>query len=269
MSDRKGLAAVTGASSGIGATFARHLAARGYDLLLIARRAERLFDVARTLESNYPVRAEVLAADLTSEPDLVPLEQRLAEDPRLEILVNNAGFGTMGKFFEAPLAGQDSMHRLHVMATVRMTHAVLPGMVERRKGAVINVSSVAGFAQSPGNVSYCATKRWMNSFSEGLHLEMKSIGSPVRIQALCPGFTYSEFHDVMGVERSRIPKSWWMSSEDVVAESLRGLDEGKWLVIPGRRYRIYVWFMKWLPQSLMHSLAIRAGARFRQPKETQ
>ena len=148
------------------------------------------------------------------------------------------------------------MHRLHVLATMRLTHAALGGMVARKIGGVINVSSVAGFWQSPGTVSYCATKCWMNSFTKGLALELKSIGSPVKVQGLCPGFTHTEFHDSAGYDQTLISESLWMNAEDVVSESLRGLDRGKLFVVPGWRYQILVFFMKHLPQAMMDVVAL-------------
>src|SRR5690348_7471465 len=156
MQDGKPQALVTGASAGIGVAFAHRLARDGYDLILVARRVDRLEALARELGG-----AETLAADLTSDSDLKRVEERIAATPNLQLLVNNAGFGTQGRFFELPVDGQDQMHRLHVLATVRLTHAALRAMVPRGVGAVINVSSVAGFSQSPGNTSYCATKAWM------------------------------------------------------------------------------------------------------------
>jgi hypothetical protein len=156
----------------------------------------------------------------------------------------------MGRFWEAAVEGQDNMHRLHVLATMRLTHAALRGMMARKSGGVINVSSVAGFVQAPGSTSYGATKRWMNAFTEGLYLELKSIGSPVKVQALCPGFTYSEFHDVAGMDRNLIAKSLWMRAEDVVAASLRGLDRGNLFVVPGWRYKFLVRLLAVVPDGL-------------------
>lgn len=255
----RSLALITGASSGIGAEFARQLAARGYDLVLVARRKDRLEELAGTLTKPHGIAAEILPADLASDAGMAAVERRIAEAGNLELLVNNAGFGTIGRFQRADVAGQDQMHRLHVLATVRLTHAALSGMMSRQKGGVINVSSVAAFWQSPGSVSYCATKCWMNSFTEGLALELKSGGSAVRIQALCPGYTLSEFHDVASIDRKRIPASLWMPAADVVAASLRGLDRGESLVIPGWRYRLAVAFMKHTPRLLLRSIAVRSG----------
>lgn len=253
--ENKALALITGASSGIGAAFARALAGRGYDLVLVARHQDRLEALAREIEG------EVLPADLTKDAELSLVEDRIAAADNLELLVNNAGFGTLGRFWEADLDGQDSMHRLHVLATVRLTHAALRGMVARKRGGVINVSSVAGFAQTPGNTSYGATKRWMSAFTEGLYMELKSAGSPVKVQALCPGFTYSEFHDVAGVDRALIPASLWMRAEYVVEASLRGLDRGDLFVVPGWRYKLLVRVLSVVPAALLRWGSLKYARR--------
>ena len=258
MQNGKRLALVTGASAGIGATFARRLAKDGYGLILVARRRDRLEEMASEIGG-----AEVLPADLTRDDELRRVEERIATAPELELVVNNAGFGKTGRFFDSPVEPQDQMHRLHVMATVRLSHAALKAMVPRGKGAVINVSSVAGFGQSPGSVSYNATKAWMNSFTEGLRLDLKSIGSPVKVQALCPGFTLSEFHDVAHVDRKQIPGWLWMRADDVVDASLAGLAEDKLFVVPGTIYQFLVKLMTWMPRGMQESLAIRYGRKTR------
>lgn len=261
MSTLRPLAAVTGASAGLGATFARKLAERGYDLLLIARRRDRLEQLAAEL----PVSCEIIQADLTRDDQLERVAARLREASNLELLVNNAGFGTMGRFFETPLEGPDAMHRLHVMATMRLTHAALPGMVARRKGGVINVSSVAAFWLLPGSASYCSTKHWINAFSECLYLELKQDRSPVRMQALCPGFTYTEFHDVAKVDRNMVPKSWWLTADYVVEESLKALAKNKLYVVPALKYKILVWLAQVLPRFCRHWLALKIPRR--RPKQ--
>ena len=256
MTGAGGTALITGASSGIGAEFARQLARRGWHLMLVARRRDRLEKLARELSASASIRVETIGADLTRDEDLAALEQKIARSGELELLVNNAGFGSRGRFWEAAPAGQQQMHRLHVMATLRLTQAALPGMVARGRGAIINVSSVAGFGAAPGSVSYSATKAWMNTFTEALALELQSAGSGVRVQALCPGFTYTEFHDVLGMDRGVIPRGWWMAAEDVVSQSLRALDRGRLFVVPGLRYKLLVLAMTLIPRSLRH-----AGAR--------
>lgn len=250
-SDRP-LALVTGASSGIGMTFARRLAKDGYGLILVGRRRERLDALAQELGG-----AEVIPADLTKDEDLKLVEDRITACRHLELLVNNAGFGTKGRFFEVPIEGQDAMHRLHVLATLRLTHAALRVMVARDKGGIIQVSSVAGFAQSPGNTGYCATKAWMNSFTEGLYLDLRSCGSHVVVQSLCPGFTMSEFHDVMGASRDTVPARLWLRPEDVVDASLAGLKRGQLFVIPGNFYRVFSALQSWVPRRARAALALR------------
>jgi short-subunit dehydrogenase len=262
MKPGKPVALVTGASSGVGATFARKLATRGYDLVLVARRRGRMEELAGEL-AKHGAGAELLAADLTSEADLRAVAQRIGELDRLELLVNNAGFGTRGRFFEIEVDTQDAMHRLHVLATLRLTHAALQGMVARNRGAVINVSSVAGFWESPGSVSYSSTKRWINHFTEGLYLELRGSGSAVKMQALCPGFTYSEFHEVMGADPKVVPEGWWLKAEDVVEASLQGLDEGRLFVVPGRRYRIIVLLSRLLPRAVRHFGMVRYARRMK------
>jgi short-subunit dehydrogenase len=250
MASTRRLALVTGASAGIGETFARRLARDGYRLILVARRRDRLEALAAELDG-----AEILVADLTDTADLKQVEDRIATAPDLELLVNNAGFGSTGSFSQLPLDREDQMHRLHVIATLRLTHAALKGMTARAKGGVINVSSVAGFGQSPGNVCYYATKAWMNSFTKGLYLEMKSARSPVKVQALCPGFTLSEFHDVVGIDRKSVPSWMWMRSEDVVDASLRGLAAGKLFVVPGVLYKLAVIVLPRIPDWLQIRMA--------------
>jgi hypothetical protein len=250
------LAAITGASAGIGATFARALAARGYDLILIARRADRLETLAAELAARHRAKSEVVTADLNAAADLERVAG-LLHAANLDMLVNNAGFGTPGQFASADYGPQEGMHLLHVMATLRLTHAVLAGMIERRAGAVINVASIAGFLTSPGAVSYGASKCWINAFTEGIWMELRGTGSPVRVQALCPGFTYSEFHDVAGMDRTKLaPSSWWYPAEEVVQESLAGLERDQIFVIPGWRYRMLVGFVNRIPHSMRRSILL-------------
>lgn len=246
------LAVVTGASAGIGAEFARQLRQRGYSLLLIARREDRLRALADSIGG-----AEILAADLADETALERTAQLLEERGPC-LLVNNAGFGTQGLFHEAPLDRQMEMHRLHVLATVRLSRAVLPAMVRKNAGGIIQVASVASFGRSAGNVSYCATKAWMAAFSEGLYLEMRRNAPGVTIQALCPGFTYSEFHDVVGVDRGKVARTLWLQASDVVRESLEALPSGQLYVIPDWRYRWFVHLYPKLPVGFRLWLAARS-----------
>jgi len=245
---------ITGASSGLGVVFARKLAAE-HDLILVARRKEKLESLAAELTAQFGCAVEVLPADLTGEQDLTVVAERIAAEPGLALLVNNAGFGARGLFWESDLKVQEQMHRLHVAATVRLSHAALRNMVARNSGGIINVASVAAFWQRGGSVSYGATKRWMTTFTEGLYLDLKSFGSTVKLQALCPGYTYTEFHDTMKLDRTKMaPPSMWLNAEFVVDESLKALPQGKLLVVPGWRYKALVALASILPNGLRVAL---------------
>ncbi len=259
--DSKPVALITGASSGIGAEYAKWLAEAGYDLILVARREEKLKEVQGRLGG------EILVADVASDKGMDTVAARIESEPRLDFLLNNAGFGTQGKFWETSLEGQMNMHSLHVLATVRLTHSALPAMVKRNRGYVVNVSSVAGFGQNPGNVSYCATKTWMNSFTEGLWLELKQNKSGVRVQALCPGFTRSEFHEAADLDVSKIPESLWTKAEDVVEASFQGLANNQLFVVPGWRYQAWVAIQKALPRQVVHAISSRSQQKFKKPKD--
>ena len=266
MSERL-LAVITGASSGIGAAFARKLAARGYDLLLISRREERLRSLAGEIAGLYHVAARPMAADLTSDADCERVAETVRGANNLGLLVNNAGFGSLGYFWATDIAGQDRMHRLHVLATLRLTHAALVNLLPKRSGGIINVSSLAAFGQTPQSVSYSATKSWMNSFTEGLALELAANDSPVKVQALCPGFTLTEFHDTLGMERGPIPRPLWMTADFVVEQSLRSFDRGKLFVVPGWRYKLLLGLIKVLPASLMRQASVAGVRRFRKRRD--
>jgi uncharacterized protein len=254
------LALITGASSGIGAAFARALAEAGYDLILVARNEEKL----RHIQSE--TGGEILLADLATDAGIRAVSDRITQSPNLDFLVNNAGFGTKGRFWEAPLAGQDAMHHVHVMATMKLTHAALQKMVARNRGFIINVSSVAGFGQSVGGVSYSATKTWINSFTEGVWLELSQISSEVRVQALCPGFTHTDFHETMQMDTANIPESLWHLPADIVEASLNGLVTNELFVIPGWRYQTWVAIKKHLPRTVAHAISVRSSEKFRNLK---
>jgi uncharacterized protein len=250
----RAVVAITGASSGIGSVFAQKLAS-GHDLILVARRRDRLEDLAAQLSRAYGSQVEIMQADLTQDEDLFAVAERIANEPRLALLVNNAGFGTKGRFWESPLEPQEQMHRLHIIAPMRLSHAALRNMVPRDFGGIINVASVSAFVRTPAHASYSATKSWMTVFTESLYLELKSIRSNVAVQALCPGLTYSEFHDAMGVDRKSMASSaFWMTADQVVDASLDGLRRRKLFVIPGWRYRLFTAIFSKLPSALRVAL---------------
>jgi short-subunit dehydrogenase len=257
----KPLAVITGASSGIGMMFARKLA-KDHDLLLVARRLEILKSLAAELAAEHGSTVEVLAADLSEAAGLSLVAERIGAESNLALLVNNAGFGHRGAFWQADLDAIEKMHRLHVMCIVKLSHAALRVMVAADRGTIVNVASVASFAQRAGSASYGATKSWLASFSEGVHLDLEKAKSAVRIQALCPGFTYSEFHDVMGADRREsAPASFWLSAEKVVDDSLRALNRGTLFVVPGWRYKMLLAILTKLPSRV--KLYLEAPGRTR------
>jgi len=231
---KKTTALITGASSGIGAEFARQLAARGMNLVLVARREERLAALRDELEQKHGIRAEVLVADLLVAKDIEQVERRIAELTDLEILVNNAGFGVLGNFCEVDIQGQLDMIGIHILATVRLARAAVAGMIARKRGFIINLSSVAAFLVDGEYTTYCAVKAYVNSFSESLQHELRGTG--VKVQALCPGLTSTEFHSTetfADFDKSQIPKWMWGSAERVVAKSLKALRGKRVIVVPG------------------------------------
>ena len=239
-------ALVTGASSGIGEAYARALAARGTALVLVARREDRL----RALASELPVEAEVLATDLTT--DTARVEARLAEGD-VDLLVNNAGFGTTGAFAELPLDREDEEIRLNVLALTRLSHAALPSMLRAGHGAIVNVGSVASFSAAPKNAVYTATKAYVLTFTEALSEELRGTG--VRMQALCPGATRTEFQDTAGWNATRLPNAAWQTADEVVAASLSALERGRVVVVTGLHNRALVSGAALVPRAVRRRIA--------------
>jgi short-subunit dehydrogenase len=237
-------ALVTGASSGIGEQFARQLAARGYDLVLVARRADRL----ERLAAELPTSAQVVVCDLANDASAVAA--RVKElGVEVDLLVNNAGFGTRGSIASATRADQEAMLRVHVLAAHRLAQAAVQKMVPLGRGAIINVSSIASWLISPGNANYSATKAWQRVFAESLALEVR--GKGVYVQALCPGYTHTEFHQRGGMDKKRVPDWWWMNADQVVAESLTAFDRGRSVVVvPGTGYKVAALIVRFLPRWL-------------------
>lgn len=227
-------ALVTGASSGIGEAYARLLASLGYDLVLTGRRGDRLESIAADLRDTCGVAVTVRQGDLCNENDLAATEGVVRNPGNISVLVNNAGFGTLGPFVDVDISKSLNMIALHVTAATRLVKAVLPVMIARREGIIVNVSSMAPFLPAAGNVIYNSTKAYLVSFSESLQLEVESSG--IRVQALCPGFTRTGFHSVdeyKNVDFSTIPAFLWMPAEKVVAESWKALRKRQVVFIPG------------------------------------
>jgi short-subunit dehydrogenase len=242
-----GTALVTGATAGIGLEFARQLAARGHDLVLVARDGPRLEDVAAALEASYGVSVEVLPADLTDRRQLGTVEERLADRDRpVDLLVNNAGIGLKHRFLDNDIEQEQAMLDLLVTAVLRLSHAALTAMSARGRGGVINVSSVAAFLPRG---TYSAAKAWVNSFGEWAAAEFGPRG--VTVTTLCPGFTRTEFHGRMGVSRDSAPGFLWLDPDFLVTKALEDFDKGRTFSIPGARYKVITTAARVVPSGLL------------------
>ncbi|HVF03233.1 MAG TPA: SDR family oxidoreductase [Frankiaceae bacterium] len=250
-------AIVTGASAGIGAAFVRRLARERYDLVLVARDEARLAVLAKETEAAYGVRAEVLPADLATDEGVARVAERAGRDD-VGLLVNNAGFGHRGRFLEVPVEDEATMLRVHVDAVLRLTTAAVRGMAERGRGDIVNVASVAAFFPRG---TYGASKAWVVSFSEAVRQDLAGTG--VRVLALCPGFTHTEFHDRAGMEMSGLPELLWLDADDVVAAGLRDLRAGKPLSVPGWQYKAIVGAGRLVPRGLAGRVSSRSGRSYR------
>ncbi|MDQ0145869.1 SDR family NAD(P)-dependent oxidoreductase [Pseudarthrobacter niigatensis] len=240
-------ALVTGASAGLGHEFAKQLAAQGHDVVLVARNASRLAATAEEFQRSYGISAEVLAADLTKDGDVAAVVERLKDPARpVGILVNNAGIGLLHNFEDNHPAEEASHLKLHAETSMVLTHAALKGMLERGDGRIINVASVAAFLPRG---TYSAAKAWLVSFSRWANLAYRKRG--VKVTAVCPGFTHTEFHDRMGMDKSVAPSWTWLRAERVVREGLADNERGKAVSIPSKRYKVVAAVAKVAPARLM------------------
>ncbi len=232
--------------------------------MLTARRGKRLEALASELQSRHGISAETLVADLADPAETDHLAERIGRIDSLAMLVHSAGFGTLDSFAGKDVEFSVAMVEVHDVVALRLTHAALPAMKARRQGAIIHVSSIAAFGSGPANVTYGATKAFLNVFCEGLQAELAGTG--VRVQALCPGLTRTEFHDTpeyRGFNRGRIPRSFWMTADEVVVQSLRALDSGQVVVIPGLKNRLFVELIRY---GSIRAVARKVLARLRSPR---
>lgn len=260
MTDSTKTALVTGATAGIGAAFARRLAAERYGLVLVARDERRLAAQAEELADRYGVPVTPLPADLSTDDGCARVEQRLADPVApVDMLVNNAGMSLNTPFLRSSVEREEELLRLNVRAVLRLTHAALPGMVERGRGDVINVSSVAGFATFMAGSTYPPSKAWVTSFSESVAGAVRGRG--VRVMALCPGYTRTEFHQRAGITMTRTPRWMWLDADEVVRDCLRDLRKGKTVSVPDWKYKAAVFALRHLPLSLTRRAAGRTSGR--------
>lgn len=258
-------ALVTGASAGIGTAFAELLAARGYDLVITARRADRLEALADRLGAAHGVRATCLPADL-AEPDAPErLCQILRESGHVvDLLVNNAGYGVPGRYVRTDWRTQRDFIQVLVTAVAELTHRLLPGMIERRWGRVLNIASLAALVPAaPGHTLYAASKAFLVKFSESLAGEV--IDQGVHVTAVCPGFTYSEFHDVTGTRAQvgTMPRWMWSDACDVAEQGYLASMAGRPVVVTGRVNRAIAFGAKHLPEVVTHAAMRRSAGSFR------
>ncbi|MDX1568978.1 MAG: SDR family oxidoreductase [Xanthomonadales bacterium] len=264
-------ALITGASSGIGLALAREYAYWGCNLVLVARRRERLEQLAAELKQEHGCECIVAPADLadpaSSEAIVAALEAR---GKAIDVLVNNAGYGVPGKYLRQPWTVHQDFLQVMVTTVAELTHRLLGPMVERGHGRIVNIASVAGHLPgSPGHTLYNASKSWMIRFTESLAFELQGTG--VTATAVCPGFTYSEFHDVTGTRHlaDRLPKYMWMDADTVARQAYQAAELGEIVYVNGRWNRFLVWFERHLPRRVSYALVRRRSKRFRDQSQQQ
>ncbi|MGB8402457.1 MAG: SDR family oxidoreductase [Mycobacterium sp.] len=242
------VALITGPTAGLGTGFARRYATDGYDLVLVARDEQRLEQVAAELRADAGVDVEVLVADLSVAADRERVTARLAAG--VQVLVNNAGFGTSGEFWNVHYSQLQAQLDVNVTAVMQLTHAALPPMLDAGKGTVINVSSVAGLLPGRGS-TYSASKAWVVSFSEGLANGLSGTG--VGVHALCPGFVHTEFHERAGIDMSGTPSWFWLEVPEVVRDTVSAVAKGEVVIIPGLHYKALTTAGRMAPRGLVRA----------------
>jgi len=230
MTSSRKIAVVTGASSGIGSVYADRLAQRGYDLILVARRGDRLQNLAAKLEQAYGIKAETLVADLENEADLVTLEAALASNPAIHVLVNNAGIARLSTVAETSMKDSLSQIALNITALTRLTHAVLPAFKERNEGVIINIASALALHALPVSSVYSGTKGFVLNFSRGLQQELANTG--IRVQVVLPAATATDLWDISGVPLAALAQETVMPVEHLVDAALAGFDQGESVTLP-------------------------------------
>jgi hypothetical protein len=252
-------ALITGASAGIGRAFARLLAREGYHPVMVARRRDRLRELQREIDNEFGVSATVLVEDLTDPQAPARLVRELAErDIEVELLVNNAGFSIREAFLDTDWSVHANTLQVMVTAVTELSHRLAPAMRERGRGHIINVSSLAALVPTAPGLLYTGVKSYVLHFSEALDMELKPHG--VHVTALCPGFTWSEFHDVMGNRErmNRLPKLLWTTAEEVAEAGYRGVRAGRPVVMPGLPNKLITGAARMMPEAVRYRLGRRA-----------
>ncbi|WP_399887671.1 SDR family NAD(P)-dependent oxidoreductase [Streptomyces sp. BBFR51] len=251
-------ALITGSTAGLGAAFARRLAADGHDLVLVARDTKRLREQATELHDRHGIEAEVLTADLSTDAGIDSVAARLgARRNPVDLLINNAGFGNKGRFLDVPMTDELTMLKVHCEAVLRLTSAAVEAMRERGRGGVVNVASVAAFVPRG---TYGASKAWVVQFTQGVAKDLA--GSGVRLMALAPGFVRTEFHERAGMGTDSIPNWMWLDADKVVAAAVGDLARGKSLSIPDPRYKTLMGAAKLVPRGLLGGITSRTGRKY-------
>lgn len=254
------IALVTGATAGLGAEFARQLAAEGSDLVIVARNSDRLESTRTELQDRYRVTVETLGADLATAEGRAAVAARVRAEPRpIDLLVNNAGIGLHRAFGKTEIADEGRMLDINVRAVMELSHAAVATMRPRGAGIILNVASVAGFIPRPESVTYGATKAYVISFTEALSQLLAGTG--VTASAVCPGFTHTEFHDRAQLDMSYLPAWMWLDATDVVAEALIAARAGKAVSVPSRKYQAIVALSRLAPRSLARRLGATGPSR--------
>jgi len=243
---------VTGASQGIGKEFVRVLSKR-LNVFLISRTSSDLSKVIQEIQPDSIGILKAIPLDLSKKEDRGKLYEIIENDPDLEILVNNAGFGTIGLFADNHLKAELEEIHVNVKAVVELSHAALKNLKKQKTGSLINVASIAGFLPAPGSAIYAASKAFVKSFTESLHEEMKPFG--VKVQALCPGLTHSAFHERAGINKNKYPKFLWQSSDEVVNASLESLERNEAVCITGLVNQTAITFTEFMPRAIIRKLA--------------
>lgn len=250
-------ALVTGSTAGIGESFSRLLAKNNYNIVLVARDLQRLEERALLLEANYKISTHIIQADLSTDAGCAVVEQYIANN-QIDVLINNAGFGLNKAFTMSALEAEQQMLDVLVRTPMRLMHSALSGMKERNKGVVINVSSVAGYIAGG---TYSAAKSYMTVLSESLNTELA--GTKVKICALCPGFTRTEFHQRARMSMKGLPNFMWLNSDSLVKRGWVDALKGKAVSIPGWQYRLLVFVIQTLPRTLIRKVGMNLRAKQR------